>query len=121
MAQWIQLTSLFHQLCIQEGFEVDPSRAKDIASVLRLPGTIHQKSGNMVQLLADNGNDWSLETFQALITAKLQATPTPLPVSVSTRTSNMHPLAGLMGMGPEPPKADAEKNRTELPTDAHDG
>lgn len=43
--RWRPLAERLHGVCLRFGFRVDPSRATDAASVLRLPGTTNHKRG----------------------------------------------------------------------------
>lgn len=45
--EWLPLAKGFKSLCEQHGFKVDPARACDAASVLRLPGTLNHKRGGL--------------------------------------------------------------------------
>lgn len=52
-AEWKELAKCFGCLFEDEGMDVDPARTCDAASVLRLPGTLHQKSGRTVEVALD--------------------------------------------------------------------
>lgn len=108
---WVQMADLFLQLCRQEGLDVDPSRAKDLASVLRLPGTIHQKSGKTVQLMVDSNENYTPLDFMKRVTSQLRApTAVAAPVHITRIQQPMNdPLADLLGMGPQPPTANAAR------------
>lgn len=111
---WKQMAELFHQLCKQEQLDVDPSRATDGASVLRMPGTMHTKSGNMVQVIVDSGLTYDPADLVRRMGGSLHeaapVAPAPTPnVFVSDS------LGAMVGMGPEPPKADAERIARNCP------
>lgn len=107
---WVQLADLFFQLCRQEGLDVDPTRAKDLASVLRLPGTVHQKTGQLVSLMLDRKEDYQPRAFLRQIAAHLKA---PVPVAPSVYTPQVQQpvsqLAAFLGMGPQAPSANPIK------------
>lgn len=122
---WKQVASLFQQLCNQQGLDIDPARATDTASVLRLPGTVHTKTGNVVTIVhrcTDNtkpeGKDTILyqpRSFTELVVKHLgtvQVAPAPVapPPVVAGST-----LSEAMGFGPTEPTADAEKIARNCP------
>ena len=105
---WVQMAQLFHALCRQEGLDIDPTRAQDTASVLRMPGTVHQKSGNVVTILKGDGPIWTAKAFLSQLGQKLRSTPAPTPQSSSARTSALQQQAmAAVGMI-QPPTANAE-------------
>lgn len=113
---WQKLAAGFHTLCRNQGLDVDAHRAEDIASVLRIPGTIHQSSGNLVRVLADSGitydpKDFAVKLF-SLVPPPSQPVQGIMPKPVQAGTPTM---ADLMGMGPQPPHADAEKIARNCP------
>lgn len=116
VAQWMQIAGLFYQLCTQRGLAVDPTRAVDSASVLRLPGTIHSKTGNIVTAFSDSGFDWNPKAFVQQIAKTIDPNAPMVPLStkavVKANIPNLPPInpgiANLMGMGPQAPTADAE-------------
>lgn len=87
-ATWKQLAGFFGAVCQAQGLIIDPSCKNDLARVLRLPGTLHLKSGNIARVLADNGKDWEprelWETIKKFIPADTQVTaPAPLAPPIS--------------------------------------
>ena len=52
------MARFFHAVCKAKGLDVDPTRAEDLSSVLRLPGTIHQSSGAEVKVIYDDHADY---------------------------------------------------------------
>lgn len=60
------------------GLMVDAPKTTDIAAVLRLPGTIHQKTGRTVTVLASQ-QDYKFDEFCRLIGADGSASEQPLP------------------------------------------
>ena len=80
---WEQVAHHFHTLCKQEGLDVDATRAEDSASVLRMPGTLHQKSGNEVTVLLDSPVEYEPKDFLTLVYGQLKE-PTACPVKKST-------------------------------------
>lgn len=114
---WKQIATLFHQLCKQEGLDIDPSRATDGASVLRLPGTMHTKSGRMVQVIMDSGIMYAPADFVSNMGGKLHDVAPVVPVAPVNvpQIVTGESLGALVGMGPEPPKADAERIARNCP------
>ncbi len=108
---WAQLASLFFQLCKQEGLDVDNNPSRDIARVLRIPNTLHQKSGRVVQVLADSRIDYKPTVFLKQLVSCFKATTTIVapPTIIHTNQSSNSSIATLMGMGPQLPSANAEK------------
>lgn len=113
--QWLQIAHLFRVLCFQQGLDVDPTRAQDLASVLRLPGTRHQKSGNIVDATEFSKVDWSPRAFVERVAASIDSRKPMLPApakSVSLPPPVAVPsapdMADLLGMGPEEPTAKAD-------------
>ena len=51
--QWLPLAVGLKQLAIAQGLRIDPTVTADSARILRAPGTLHTKSGNMVKLLKE--------------------------------------------------------------------
>lgn len=84
---WVRIATMLQQLCRQEGLDVDPTRAHDLASVLRLPGTIHQKSKNVVTTLWSKATDWDPKDFLTQVHSKLQAPITQPVVSTMSRAN----------------------------------
>lgn len=60
---WQVVARCFHCVCTKHNLQVDPARAEDAASVLRIPGTLHQKSGETVQILGRQMIVWELPKF----------------------------------------------------------
>lgn len=115
---WLKLAAGFHTLCRQQGLDVDAHRAEDLASVLRLPGTTHQSTGNLVRVLADSGISYDPKEFAlrlfSLVPPPAQ-TAAQVPVLHAPTVSTQPTMAELMGMGPQPPTADAEKIARNCP------
>lgn len=61
--KWVSIAKQFYKLCIDNGLQVDKSRAYDVTSILRMPGTTHQKSGNTVTILKATGKLYDPETM----------------------------------------------------------
>lgn len=110
-APWKQVAGLFQQLCNQESLAIDPARATDGASVLRLPGTIHTKTGRVVKIIYQDSALYQPAQFvetiaNQLVDNRLPAT-TPQ-VNVPTVITG-DGFADLMGMGPQAPTAKGER------------
>lgn len=96
-AEWKQLAGNFLQLCTEHNLDVDRSRARDISSVLRIPGTIHQKSGTTVSVLLNTGKTYDPEAFGNIA----------VPVSAPAPVRKKAPVPDdPFGMGPEEPVYD---------------
>ena len=104
---WGTLATKFLALCNQHGLDVDTTRALDTASVLRIPGTLHTKSGNIVAHIVDNDNLYDPnivnQLFDLLILDK-STIPSMSGVSKPARKldANTIELAKRMGMYDEP-------------------
>lgn len=105
---WTQVAEYFYQLCKQENLQVDPARARDVASVMRLPGTVHQKTGKIVTVIHDSGTNYDPKEFLVSVLKNLKNPVAPI-VATSGVQQNNNDLAKLFGMGPKPPTADAFK------------
>ena len=73
-AQWKPIATAFRQLCQEQGLDIDTACTEDKARVLRIPGTLHQSSGNLVMLLGETGVYYDpsdlLNRFNSLITTQ---------------------------------------------------
>lgn len=109
---WRTLATVFQGLCKQEGLIIDPMCAKDVARILRMPGTVHLKSGNVAQVLIDKGYTWSardmfnlmadqVKNVESYLAPAAPAAPLP-PTGV-----NACMLEAFQGLGPQPPRGTA--------------
>lgn len=89
---WVPIATMFQQLCKQENLDVDPARAHDLASVLRVPGTLHRKSGNHVTTLWSSTHVYDPKDFLTMVHNKLQVQQGASPA----------PTAFVMGPSPVP-------------------
>lgn len=89
-AKWKQLMAFFAAAARAQGLIIDPSCVADAARVMRLPGTLHLTSGNMAQVLADNGQDWPLRAFWEKLKPFI-----PSDAEVIPQTPSM-PVTGVM-------------------------
>lgn len=75
--EWLKLAHQFKSVCQLKQLDIDPARAEDPSSVLRCPGTIHQSSGNTVEIIKETPHvydpDELLQRFQSIA----PATPAP--------------------------------------------
>lgn len=55
IATWRPLAEKLKAKCIELGFKIDPTVTADSARIMRMPGTINQKSGTPCRVLKDNG------------------------------------------------------------------
>lgn len=109
---WKTLAHVFAGLCKQEGFIIDPTCTEDAARVLRMPGTVHMKSGNMAQVLIDKGYSWKPKELFALMTGRLKNVESYLlpaqPSAPVMPAANAAMTQAFPGLGPQPPKAKAQ-------------
>ncbi len=100
--------SLFFDLCKQERLDVDPTRACDLASVLRVPGTIHTKTKKTVSVLLDTKKIWEPRELVEKIHASLKCSPTAIKLKRKENTESVSgDVAETLGLVP-PPKENAE-------------
>lgn len=105
---WKAISVVFKNFMQQNGLVADPARTCDAASVLRIPGTIHQKSKSVVTVLVHTDKVWTPESFIDVVASAsdihipvAQKLPTPLPQVKNQK------LMQQMGMGPAPKKPSA--------------
>lgn len=105
--KWLQVAHYFKCVCDAQGLDVDPARACDLSSVLRLPGSMHMKTGNVVSVLFDSGVIYTARSFlQALMPFVPSQTA---PVSTTVNRSAQQAAMAACGMGPDPVKDKAER------------
>lgn len=97
-AVWKQMARFFHAVCKAKGLDVDPTRAEDLSSVLRLPGTIHQSSGAEVKVIYDDHADYEPRALVKLMAPHI-------PVSTESLRSVSQPIAQ-----PAPVSMDSDPN-----------
>lgn len=101
---WKQLAKFFAVFCKQNNLILDPSRTQDVASIMRLPGTRHIKTGNIATVIFDKGRDWNAKEFFGVIKRQIKADDSlvapapvpPLPVNqtlLSQTTLRQDPIA----------------------------
>lgn len=108
---WKQLAHFFAALCRQQGLIVDPACTEDAARIMRMPGTVHQATGNIAQVLADKGREWDPKHFLSILRQHLKDEPglvTPVAPSAPVAPSVIQQIAQQTGVGPQPPTAMAE-------------
>lgn len=111
--KWKVVARMFAALCKQGGFIVDPACTEDAARILRMPGTLHTKSGNTAQVLIDKGTSWSAKEFFTLLTGLLKnpenylqpAKAVTAPAAIAGANAVM--TGAFEGLGPQPPEPDA--------------
>lgn len=114
---WKKLAAMFAALCRQEGLVIDPHCTEDAARIMRMPNTLHMKSGNMAQVLIDKGLTWAAKNFFGIIADKLQdigkylgVKPAPLPTQApamppplpQTNSVNSIMQSAFAGIGQQP-------------------
>lgn len=102
---WTQVAHYFKALCNQEGLDIDPARATDCASILRIPDTVHTKSGNPVQILASQENDWEPAVFGQTIVDHLKTLPTITTQAENRITKSQQQAMADAGFPVDPPTA----------------
>lgn len=105
---WKQLAHLFAVFCRQQGLILDPACTEDAARILRMPGTIHRKTGNTASVLIDKGVDWEPKALLGIIRRFLKDDLALTPAPVATAPAASSAILQQSGMGPPPPKAKAE-------------
>lgn len=63
--EWLALADSWRTLIQKAGFKSDPTRDKDIASILRIPGTINPKGNKTVKVL-NEGKAYPLQFYKTL-------------------------------------------------------
>lgn len=86
-SEWKALAKGFFQLCRDNNLQVDPARAKDLSSILRMPGTVHQKTSKVVTILKATGKTYT----PAEISSKFSA-----PVVVTEQVQSMPAVTKAM-------------------------
>ena len=95
--RWKALARSFGAFLKAEGMDVDPSRTADASSVLRLPGTLHQKSGREVAVALDTMSSYGEDELY-----KIFGTQAPVEIPLSPPASRPEALDGF-GLGSRPP------------------
>lgn len=86
---WRTLAATFHQVCVKHGLDVDPTRAEDCASILRLPGTAHIKSGKTVDVLWDDAIQYDPDDLLRIMKGMVGDVPVKsVPVPVEKTVTN---------------------------------
>lgn len=111
---WKKLAHVFAGLCRQEKFIIDPACTEDAARVLRMPGTVHLKSGVTAEVLIDKGFTWKPKELFETMAAKLknaesylqQASSPVIPPAFTGANAIM--LQAFPGLGPQKPTGSAK-------------
>jgi hypothetical protein len=77
--EWLVLADSFRQVTTKAGFKVDPSRDKDIASILRIPGTLNPKGGKEVKVV-NVGEAHPVTYYQEIFKEYLGFAPMAVPI-----------------------------------------
>jgi hypothetical protein len=93
---WLKLAHQFKAVCQLKGLDVDPARAEDPSSVLRCPGTIHQSSGNVVEVLKETDHVYDPSE---LLTRFQQIVPVGSPVPTVSSSYNKLDESEMEAMG----------------------
>lgn len=74
--KWRRVAVVLERFCTAFGLIADPACTKDPARVLRIPGTLHQTTGQTVTIMRDSGIRWSPHNFaETMLTALASAHP----------------------------------------------
>lgn len=96
---WKQFAHVFALFCTQQKLIVDPTCTEDAARILRMPGTVHLKSGNTAKVLFDSGTDWDPKDLLQLISSQLAPDTVLAPPSAKIPTNaNLQKAAAQTGM-----------------------
>lgn len=100
---WKQLAQVFAAYCRQQGLITDPACDADAARILRMPGTLHIKSGNIASVIFDKGKDWNVRALFDIIKQGIKvdssavapvSAPLAMPAqAVAQTTINQEPVA----------------------------
>ena len=66
-ARWKKMATWFAEVLSAKGMIADPACTKDEARVLRMPCTIHQKSGNKVEVMGNSKRLYDWQEFATLL------------------------------------------------------
>ena len=115
-SEWELISALFFELCQDYGLRVDPARACDAASVLRVPGTRHISSGNLVKVIASFPQDYNYQAFAKKAVALRKRTGKLVHHTTAHDKPKLNEAAYkeavATGMAP-PPDRDAERIKKE--------
>ena len=95
--RWKALAQSFGAFLKAKGMDVDTSRTADASSVLRLPGTLHQKSGRQVEVALDTLSSYGEDELYGIF-----GTQAPVQIPLSPQASRPEALDGF-GLGSRPP------------------
>lgn len=106
---WKQFAHIFALFCSQQGLIADPVCTEDAARIMRMPGTIHLKSGNTARIVFDSGTDWNPKNLLMLISRQLapDTVLAPQPTGKLPTPADMRRAAAQTGMT-QPLRARAE-------------
>lgn len=104
---WKQFAHIFALFVGQQGLIADPVCTEDAARILRMPGTLHLKSGNMAQVVADSGKDYDPKELLALIGKQLSPDTVIAPMQTQFSVNAMQRAAQATSLV-QAPRAKAE-------------
>lgn len=96
-AEWKEYALKFKQLCYFHHLNTDPTVPADPARILRVPGTIHQKSGNTVSVLLA-GKPTPFKTLANIIDIKFSELPFELQVQSQPKRELTAEEKSILGM-----------------------
>lgn len=92
-AKWNSAATALLNKLRSNGLLIDAPKTTDIAAILRLPGTTHQKTGRIVQVISSQG-DYKFDQFCRLIGADSSAVAPVVPASDDGFDSQINPKKG---------------------------
>lgn len=92
--RWRSLATAFYECGKAHGLKIDPHRARDLASVLRVPGTLHVKSGKTVRI-AVQGPVWDQADFINVLVKISKGRRSTAPVAQPAKPATPAQLAGM--------------------------
>lgn len=107
-AKWKKLATWFAEVLAAKGMIVDPACTKDEARVLRMPCTIHQKSGNKVEVLGKSKRMYDWKEFAELLYKVQPPSWQGVPQAPAQETQGNALFSSDYGMGSDVIRAYAE-------------
>lgn len=107
-AKWKKLATWFAEVLAAKGMIVDPACTRDEARVLRMPCTIHQKSGNKVEVLGKSRRMYDWKEFAELLYKVQPPSWQGVPQAPAQETQGNALFSSDYGMGNDVIRAYAE-------------
>lgn len=107
-ARWKKMAMWFAEVLATKGMTVDPACTKDEARVLRMPCTIHQKSGNKVEVMGNSKRLYDWQEFATLLYEVQPPSWQGVPQAPARETQGNALFTSDYGMGNDTIRAYAE-------------